>query len=422
MLLKTRKYGALLLVIVVLATGCSAGQKTGTNLMEGVQAKTEAKPEAPGKDTADIIAGFSSRLFEASLRNEGSVMVSPVSVFFALAMALNGADGDTKEAMLDVLAKHNLTMEEINEACGGLLAMLQETEGMLAIANAIWFDENFQPYMPFLQVNADFYDAAARKLDFSSADAPDAINGWVNEATNGTIEKIIDQIGPDVVMYLINAVYFKADWEDQFEANDTADRLFERPEGKKMTPFMNRTDDMSYLELDGATGVLLPYEGGRYGFAAVLPPEGMTPRDWLASQNGSSVINLMNMVDESEIKHVKLALPKFESRYEDSLMDELDALGMGIAFRPGEADFSMMNESHAKDLFISEVKHKTFVKVDEEGTEASAVTSVEVSLTAMPMPVETIELTFDRPFVYCIIDMETLLPIFTGIMEDPTDD
>lgn len=411
------KMAALLLALVLLQTGCTNPAMEAGNLMKGIQAAGTAVPGPPGEEAREAMAAFASKLFEASAGNSGNVMVSPTSVYFALAMALNGADGETREAMLELLAENGISVQDINEASRDWLAFLEGGDSPLAIANSIWFDKDFVPNKPFLQANADYYNAGARKLDFKSPASPDAINAWVDDATRGTIDKIVGEIGPDVVMYLVNAVYFKADWEDKFDAANTADRAFRAPTGAVEAPFMNRTGTMVHMETEDASGVVLPYEGGGYAFAAILPAEGTGPREWLAGKEGLFAETLAAMMEQSGEKQVQLSLPKFESEYEDSLLDELAALGMGAAFSPGQADFSQMNESHAKDLFISEIKHKTFVRVDEEGTEAGAATSVEVSLTSMP--VDLVSMVFDRPFIYCIVDTETSLPVFAGIMENP---
>ncbi len=405
-------------------SGCTAADVSGqaADLMAGVQASERpAAPAQPDEHTRKAISRFSAALFQASADNKGNILISPASVYLALAMTLNGADGETKTALLNVLAEQGLTVDMINQGCRDWITLLTTTgsKTTLAIANSIWYDQNFVPNKPFLQTNADYYAAGVRKLDFQDQGAPALINDWVKEATQGTIDKIVESINPDIVMYLINAVYFKSDWQTPFDQNETRNQTFNTPNGAVETAFLHRIGKMDYFSGHDASGIVLPYDDGQYAYFALLPDSQMTPREWLAKQEQVSLFdNIAGMIAQKADFTVELALPKFESRYEDSLRNELIQLGLEIAFDPNLADFSQMNEQHTKDLFISEVKHKTFVRVDEKGTEAAAVTSVEVSMTAMPMFDK--QLTFDRPFLYGIMDLETGTPLFLGIMEDPS--
>ena len=346
-------------------------------------------------------------------------MISPTSVYLALAMTLNGADTATRDAMLATLATQGLAVEDVNRAARSWITGLNRaSEGTtVSISNSIWFDQDFVPFQPFLQANADYFNAAAQKLDFKDPKTLDVINGWVSEATNGRIDQIIDQIRPDSVMFLINAIYFLADWEAPFEKSDTRSQVFQAPDGEVEVDFMHRTGSMDYYQLDRATGIGLPYKDGRFAFFAVLPDEDLDVRAWLAGQDPARLFGEVTAGLGRESLEVDLALPKFESRYEDSLLNELSQLGMDIAFQPDQADFSQMIDSHEKILYIGEVKHKSFVRVDEKGTEAAAATSVEMRVTSLPYSEH--QIVFDRPFVYGIMDLETGLPLFAGILEKP---
>jgi serpin B len=424
--LKNRFYIFLTVFVCIMLAlfGCTAAKVSGqaTDLMTDIPATEQrAGSSLPDEAARQVINHFSAALFQASADNKGNVMISPASVYLALAMTLNGADGETKAAFLQVLAEQELTVELINEACRDWLSTLNKTGGKtkLAIANSIWYDQNFMPYKPFLQTNANYYAAGVRKLDFKDKGAPEIINNWVKEATEGTIDEIVEFINPDVVMYLINAIYFKSDWQTPFDRNETRNQTFTTPEGVTETPFLHQTARMDYFTGPEASGVVLPYDDGQFAYFALLPDGQMTPREWLARQDSSSLLdNLAGMMAQKADFTIELSMPKFESRYEDSLLNELTRLGLGIAFDPNRADFSQMNEEHTRDLFISEVKHKTFVRVDEKGTEAAAVTSVEVAMTAVPLPDK--QLTFDRPFIYGIMDLNTGTSLFLGIMENPT--
>ncbi len=413
----------MLIGIAILFSGCSNAKTArlkAADLMGSVQAASWSEtPDRLDNEMATAISRFSAGLFKASTAKNGNVMVSPASVFLALAMTLNGADGETRSSMLNVLAGEGVTVDMINKASRDWITWLGKTGGKttLSIANSIWFREGFKPYQPFLQSNADYFRAGAKKLDFADQTSADVINAWVNESTRGTIKKIIEKISPSTVMFLINSIYFKSDWQTPFEKNETRSMAFNTPKGPVDVDFMHRIDKMSYFSGNGATGVALPYDNGQFAYFALLPDGQTTPREWMAQQDQSNLFNSISalMAQKSNFT-VDLAMPKFEVSYEDSLNDELTLLGMANAFDPGQADFSQMNEQRAKGLYISEVKHKTFIRVDEKGTEAAAVTSVAIDESAVQSDKL---LKFDRPFLYGIIDLATGIPLFAGIMEDP---
>lgn len=410
---------SLLLAFVLAAafglTGCA--RIDAADLMAGVEAAEWPEiPTEPAEAFLSSLNGFAWDLLQTSAEgNPGNILMSPASVYLALAMTLNGADTTTREAMLETLAARGLSVSDINEACRNLTVLLSNADDKLRLnmANSIWYRTGFDADPAFLQANADFFAAGARMLDFDKPEAVDIINGWVKTATEGKIEKILEKIDPGAVMYLINTIYFKADWQTPFIKNYTLPGEFSAPEGTVTANFMHKSEAMAYLELDGSTGVVLPYTGGQFAFMAVLPPDGSSPRQLLQAQNSTFLARLLAT---GETRAVDLALPAFKTDYSDSLLDELDKMGMGIAFG-GSADFSLMNSSRSKNLFISEVKHKTFIDLNENGTEAAAATLVEISKNGLPSG--DITLTFDRPFLYGIIDLLTGLPVFIGVMENP---
>jgi serine protease inhibitor len=417
-----QKVCSLLVIFICLSMAFSGCASTGSaaNLMAGIKAAEQpTSPAQLDEVIKEEINRFSAELFKESAKNEGNVMISPASVYLALAMTLNGADGETKEAMLDLLADQGLTVDMVNKACHSWINLLEgaDSETKLEIANSIWFDEDFTPYKPFLQSNADYFAADAHKLDFKDKNTPQIINKWVEKATHGTIDKIVDSISPNVVMYLINTIYFHSDWKTQFDKNDSHDHTFNTPKGTVKTPFLQQISRIPYFSYNNATGIALPYADEKFAYFALLPDEQLAAREWLAEQEQSLFADIAEMVAQKPEFTVQLAMPKFEAHFDDSLINELTDMGMGIAFDPYNADFSQMNEEHTKNLHISEVKHKTFIRVDEKGTEASAATSVEIRETAMPLSDK--EITFDRPFLYGIMDLQTGMPLFIGIMEDP---
>jgi serine protease inhibitor len=414
--------GACLLGVVHAGSALAATPKA-VDLTAGLTPRAlSACPGLPEDAVRAAVNRFSADLLAASAeKKEGNLMLSPASVHLALAMTANGAEGSTKSAMLNLLAGRGVTLDRLNRANRDWMALLSRTgkKTTLSIADSIWFDRGYRPSRLFLKRNADFYGAAARSLDFRDKNAPGAINAWVKNATRGTIEKIIESIRRDEVMFLVNAVYFKSDWQVPFEKEQTRKEVFHAPGRDVEVEFMHRTGRMSFLSGRGATGVALPYDDdGRFEFFALLPDGNATPREWLARQNRMTLFgDLAGMMTPKAGLVVQLALPKFESRYEDTLEDELASLGMSIAFDPGRADFSGMSERHTRDLFIGTVRHKTFVRVDEKGTEAAAVTSVGMRMTSLPAIDR--EISFDRPFLYGIMDRKAGIPLFVGIMENP---
>jgi serine protease inhibitor len=402
--------------LLLALTACSGPAALAGDLMADVKAaERPANPDPPTGAYTDAVADFSLKLLAESLGKSGNILVSPASVYLALAMTLNGADGATLEGMKAALSSAGLSEDQINTASRDWITLLEKTgdKTELFISNSIWVRDSYPVNDAFLQRNADYYRAAASALDFSLPSAVTAINDWVKTATRSKIDKIVEEIDGDVMMYLINAIYFKSDWQDPFEAASTRDGLFQAPSGEIEVPFMNRAASMDLIKDEGVRGIFLPYVDPSYGFFAILPDEDTDIRSYVAGLDSQTLSDLLAGRQNAS---VDLSLPKFEVRYEDSLVNELAALGMDAAFS-GAADFSRMHRDGISDLFISEVKHKTFCRVDEKGTEAAAVTSVEMRLTSIPVGEE--QLVFDRPFLFGILDTRTGVPLFLGIMEKP---
>ena len=407
---------SILLGLLLVLSGCSAPV---SDLMAGVKAaEWPQSPDEPDAAFINSVSQFSWKLFQESMKNPGNVLISPASVYIALAMTLNGADQDTRTAMLDALSAEGLSVDALNRACRDWTTLLENTNQTtrLSIANSIWMREGFPADKDFLQRNADYYAAAARALDFNKPDSVDTINQWVKQSTEGKIEKIIENIGPFDVMYLINAVYFNAEWLTQFEAAKTIAGTFSAPGGESQVKYMNRIGSIDYISGENCEGVLLPYKDGRFALVAILPEQGLAARDLISSFTADT---LSALVKGRVPTSIELRLPKFETRYEAGLVDDLKKMGMAVAFNPDLADFSLMNSNREKNLFISDVRHKTFCRVDEKGTEAAAVTSITMGTASMPVSDRLVD--FNRPFIYGIIDTTTGMPLFLGLMENPAE-
>ncbi|NLG36906.1 MAG: serine proteinase inhibitor [Clostridiales bacterium] len=407
---------AALLAAATLCGCAGSGPVSAGDLMQGVKAADwPGPPEQIDAELQRAMLDFSWRLFRETMGDTGNVLVSPTSVYLALAMTLNGADGETRIAMTKALSAQGMSQQALNEACRGWISILRTRtdKTQVSVANSIWFRQTYDVAEEFLKTNADYFDAGAQALDFRKPEAADTINSWVREHTNDLIDNIVGEIPAETIMYLINAVHFKSDWQVPFAASDTSEGIFYAPDGAVGAQLMRREGEIIYLDREGAQGVMLPYDDGRYSFFALLPPGGVSVREYAAELDATQIAGLLGAMEPG---YVALTLPKFETRWEDSLREALTALGMGVAFSDG-ANLSRMSAKGARDLLISDVMQKTYCRVDEKGTEAAAVTSVIVGVTSMPL--FDAEICFDRPFLYGIVDTASLTPLFLGILEKP---
>lgn len=375
-------------------------------------------------EVRDFFAGsvqqFSDRLFFANISGQGNVMISPLSVFQALSMTANGAAGTTEKAMLEVLAPDDPDLALLNLASKDYLDGLESiSEVQMNIANSIFLNNQAKIDAVFLQTTKKTYGSETKALDFYNPKSEKTINDWVKKATKGTIDSIIDTVEPDMIMYLLNAIYFKADWNIPFDAYDTYDQKFSTEKKAVMVPFMHQSTSLPYLEDREAQMLILSYKDERFAFVAILPPEGTPIRTWLENQKTSDFSKaIATYPQRAKYTRMRLSLPKFEARYTKALSDEMKQLGMGIAFDPQHADFSNMLQNRSKEIVISEILHKTFIRVDEKGSEAAAVTAVMMKATSMA-PQAMVELHFNRPFFYAIVDTERSIPLFMGILDNP---
>ncbi len=399
----------LLMTAVLLFNSAGCGiQVAAVDLMEGFSAKS-----VTGKAAEDAFisssANFAVELFKKALTKGENSLVSPLSVMLALAMTANGANARTRTEMETVLGG-GMTVEDLNEYLYTYIKNLPSDEkAKLNIANSIWIkdDGSLEVKPEFLQTNADYYGAAAYKAPFDDKTLAD-INGWVKNNTDGMIEKILDKIDPDMVMYLINAVLFDAEWQVQYNTGDVFEGTFNAYDGSKENVKLMSSTENLFLDDSKATGFVKNYAGSKYSFAALLPNEGVSIDDYVASLTGEGLVTTLKGAKKAG---VQASLPKFTYEYKIKMNDALASLGMPTAFTSG-ADFSKMSNLPAGKLVIGEVIHKTYIEVTEIGTRAGAVTEVGMVLTSMPMFDHTV--TLDRPFVYVIVDNATNLPIFIG--------
>ena len=359
---------------------------------------------------------FGIKLFKEVLKAEEpeeNVMISPLSVSLALAMTYNGAAGDTKEAMEKTLELNGLTVDEINENYKMLIDALVSVDPkvLMSIANSIWYKHTFNVEQDFIDVNQNYFYAEVSPLDFYDPEAVNTINNWVADKTNDKITEILDEIPADAVMYLINAIYFKGIWKYEFDESDTEEKPFYLSDGTtKDVPMMVQEGSFNYLSNDILQAVEMPYGAGNYSMIILLPQSNKTADDIIDRLSNENWNRWLSEFYEAE--KVQIHLPKFRFEYKNLLNDELKNMDMEIAFDPSNADFSKINSNGG--LYISRVIHKSFIEVNEEGTEAAAVTLVEMFRSGGG---ETF--IVNKPFIFVIKEKYTNSIIFMGKVMEP---
>ncbi len=402
---------------------CRAAVRDAGHNGDGVAQPTEiTRPNNSATMNSNLAAAsnaFGFDLFQQLRRQEANknVFFSPLSVTVALAMTYNGAAGETKNAMARSLKIEGMNHAELNRASADLLKALKSSDPKieLAIANSLWARGGMRFNEDFLARNRQFYGAEISTLDFNSPQSVATINRWVSASTKGKISQIIDKIDPQQVMFLINAVYFKGQWQKRFEKTLTKEQPFHLLGGQqKPVPMMAQSGNYLYRRGDKFQAVSLPYGKGGVSLYLFLPDQGSSLDELL---KGLSFQKWEEWINNFSDTPGDVQLPRFKLDYEKTLNDSLRAVGMGVAFNSREADFSGIRPE--RDLYISEVKHKAVVEVNEEGTEAAAATSVGVAVTSVQQPRERFTFVADRPFLMAIRDSQTGAILFMGAVMEP---
>ncbi len=414
---RSRIYLAIVSLLVLFAfafnmAGCTK-QIQSENLMQGITPRNVEAEKTPISQNA-AVTDFALRLFRASNENGKNTLISPLSVLCALSMTANGAEEETLSQMEAVLG---MTKDELNLYLYSYVKSLpQDEKYKLSLANSIWFteDERFSVNQEFLQTVADYYGADVYRAPFNKQTCDD-INSWVKQRTDEMIPEILDDISPDAVMYLVNALAFDAEWDDIYKETQVRDGKFTREDGVKQDVEFMYSSESKYLEDEFAAGFIKYYKGGKYAFVALLPREDMSVSDYVSTLDGESLNALL-----ANPKHatVHTSIPKFETEYSVEMSDILKSMGMTAAFDADAADFGRIGSSTAGNIYISRVLHKTFISVAEKGTKAGAATVVEMNDCAAAESTESKEVYLDRPFVYMLIDCENNIPFFIGTMTD----
>lgn len=352
------------------------------------------------KPTAGSDIGFALDFFKqvnASSENGANVVVSPYSAGVALSMLAEGAAGETRAEFDDVLN-------------GCLFKAEPSSDGKVIAesANSLWIDGGFKVKDKYTELLASDFDALVKTEDFSDPSTVKAINDWCSEHTSGKITEIIDRLNTEMVMVLVNALYFNAPWEKSFDPAMTNEETFHGTKGEKKVQMMSMQSEFYYAEYEGFSVIAIPYSGGRYAMYVVLPPAGMNVDSALPYVNEYTYDAAMDMMTSCE---VRLKLPKFTLETSQVLNGILMSMGLKSAFTPA-ADFSGISSNGA--LVLDQVKQKCYIDVSEKGTEAAAVTSAQIKLTSAAITPRPVEMVVDRPFLFLIADSQTENILFAG--------
>jgi serine protease inhibitor len=416
---------SLLIISITMTFGNGFCEDSGAKKLTSANLKEQnLKGVVAGEDRSEMKIAEANNQFGFDLfkqleqQDKGkNIFFSPLSVAFALAMTYNGAGGITKEEMQRVLKLNGMNLDQINEQSAELMKSLKSSDPQveLAIANSLWARKGVEFKEDFLARNRKYFGAEITALDFADPQTKTTINSWVSKNTQGKIPSIIDQIDSQMVLYLINAIYFKGLWAKKFDLAQTKTEPFYLSSGsQKQMPMMSQSGDYRYYRGDKFQAVSLPYGKGGTSLYLFLPDK------------GSSLDELLNTFSHDTCAHWlkgfrntpgDVKIPRFKMEYEKTLNNMLLALGMETAFSINHADFTGMRAK--RDVYISEVKHKAVVEVNEEGTEAAAVTSVGVRTTSIRVPQERFRFIADHPFLMIIRDETTGSNLFMGTVVDP---
>jgi serpin B len=406
---------SLLLSIVILLAFVSCNKDTPTSPDQPTTINLPVK-------ASEVIAssnGFGINLFRATaLEEPKNMMLSPLSASVALTMLLNGCNTQTYEQIRTMIGYEGLTLDEINSTYQSLVGQLLDVDATvkLALANAVFYRQDFTVKPPYLEAMKKSFDAEIAALDFSAPTALETINGWASDNTNGKITKVLDEIDPLTVMFLMNALYYKGTWTYQFKPENTQDGTFHLADGTDVNVRMMH-EKLAVKSFNGTNyqAIELPYGQENFTMIILLPDFNTSLHDFLDGFNADDWDEITSGIDSSEfIEDKAVFIPKFKFEYEKKLNEQLQALGMVDAFNDQVADLSGIHEiGFGNRLFVRFVKQNSFIEVNEEGTEAAAVTTIGIGYTGVN------EFLVDKPFIFGIRERTTNTLLFIGKVEHP---
>ena len=370
--------------------------------------------KTPSGDFINAYNGFGLNVLGRLYKGKQNVFLSPASLYLALGMTYNGANGQTASDFEKVLSTASGNIEGFDQDCLALQSMMTSSS-RFKFANSIWLRDSFSKKMngSFLERNKHFFGSTICTLNFSSPDAPTVINRWVKNHTGNRIDPKFKQFDANTMINIINTVYFKSDWKKQFDGQNTRDGGFKTPSGSKTVKLMYG-EYTRYFENEFLQGIILPYDDNKSSMMVLLPKTNLD--DLLGKMTSEDLTAYVKDNMNSRTK-AKLTLPRVNLSYEASLDDTLKTLGLKTAFDSDRADFSGMAKPNS-GLYISQVTHMTYLAIDEKGTEAAAATAVQMAGSAPPLKENT--MVVDHPFLTAIVNNETGAMLFIGIVTDPS--
>lgn len=412
-----KNYPILAIALFTVMVACQPNEDLGpveANLRT-LSAEEIQLSDASGKFALDLF----QQLYDPAKTNQ---FFSPYSIHQALSMTMNGNEGDVLQEFVDVLRYENLTMDQANAGSRDLRKFLLNVDPKvkLAIANAIWYKKQYQVQVPFKQTAQDYYDAEIAGLDMLDPNSVKVINGWIEQQTNNLIKDMLDQIPPDAVMYLVNAIYFKADWKYQFEPRNTKKEPFYPTPGQSIQVDMMDLGKAASFKVNFSNGFYyleIPYSTGQYSMGILYHPDGQI--DDLAHLVNWE--NLKNWRKDARETNLILKMPKFKLRQKmDNMKHDLIEMGLVKPFSFSRENFTKLFSNPTDELKISRVIHDAIIEVDEKGSEAAAATVVEiVELTSGPGGAPRI-LVLDRPFLFFIQEKHSGAILFMGKLGNPS--
>jgi serine protease inhibitor len=410
--------GSVALLFIGIMTSCT---KTNPAVIDQVQTITLP---ANGSSIINASNQFAFNFLQATLRQDPAntnKLISPLSIYLALSMVYNGADNATKDSIAKTLQLSGIDINTLNTVCQSLIKQLpqEDNEVQFSIANSLWYRQNsFQPLDSFLNIVQNYYDATIQPLNFADPASVNTINNWVAQKTNNKIPTILSTISPTDLMYLIDAIYFNGSWKNGFNTSNTYNDTFHLANGSTETvPFMKQQAIVNVYADSTLTLVELPYGSGKsYSMYIAQPNNQQEPISTFASLMNENILD--NGINKMDSVNAQLIIPKWEYSYSiEDMRPALSSLGMRIAFGDS-ADFSKIYNPDQVKVLISKAIHKTYIKVNETGTEAAAVTAIGVSTTTAIYNPPAFKA--NRPFLYTIVEKQTGTVLFVGIVNDPS--
>ena len=359
---------------------------------------------------------FAFDIFKNILQSSGeseNIIISPLSISYALSMTLNGANGTTLDAITEALRVKGIPNEKINISYNNLTEALLNLDKRvnISIANSVWTENNFVVKAPFIDILTNYYNSESKSFDINDPLSPDQINLWIESKTDGLIKNMVEKLNENTVMLLINAIFFKGKWKSQFESDKTVTGPFVKPDGViAEVPMMKQKSDFKIFNGEGFVLAEFPYGQSNFVMDLILPDENVDMDNIIQILNSDS---LREWIGKMIFTETDLSFPRFKYGYKKQLKESLTNMGMGIAFTEN-ADLSNISDL---GILINDVTHQAFIETNEEGTRAAAATIVDIGLTSMPA--DPFVLNIDHSFLYLIRETSTNTIIFLGRVADP---